>query len=420
MASLTYYYRPSRRGEAIAGRLCLRVVHLRRSKTLSTPYQLYRDEFDLLIREDEVPPSLSGIRRYMQDTRDTFARIVDSVNTHTCDVESLIRPLRCRDNHFSEYARLLAEELDASGHVRTARAYRTAVKRLAGFTRKSIPLSAVSRELVESFEKQLKTEGLLPNTISFYMRNLRVIYNKAVEEGLIQDKGRNPFKHVFTGFHKTAKRALSLSQMQQMQEMEYSRWLVYGHTALTVGQASLYKSWRLFSFCFHARGMCFTDMAYLKKENISRGVIRYYRKKTGGLIEVKVTPEMQRIIGSFAAETAGSCYVFPVITHADRNTRLQYESGLSLQNRLLKQLAKQAGIDVALSTHVARHSWASIAKHSDMPLWVISEGLGHSSEKTTYTYLAGLERSRLDTANETVCALVCGRLPAGAGSLSPH
>ena len=414
MASLTYYYRPSRRGEAVPGRLCLRVVHRRRGKSLSTPYRLSREEFDVLSREDgEIPESLGDIRRYMQDTRDTFARIVNSVNIYTCDTEKLIRPLRCRDNHFAEYALSLAEHLESWGHMRTARAYRSTVKRLAGFTGRSVCLSAICKELVESFEAYLREEGLLPNTISFYMRNLRAIYNKAVEEGLIEDKGRPPFKHVFTGFHRTAKRALSLAQMQQVQEMEYSLWLEAGHKPLCSRQLTLYKSWRLFIFCFHARGMCFADLAYLKKENISQGIIHYYRKKTGGLIEVKVTPQMQRIIDSFAGETAGSPYVFPIIVHADRNARLQYESGLSRQNRLLKQLAKEAGIEVALSTHVARHSWASIAKYSDMPLWVISEGLGHSSEKTTYTYLAGLERSRLDVANETVCALVCG----GSGGL---
>ena len=420
MASLTYYFRPSRCGEAVAGRLCLRIVHRRRGKSMSTPYLLSQEEFDLLSQQDgEVPESLADIRRYMQDTRETFERIVDSVNIHTCDVSDLIHPLRCRDNHFAEYALSLAERLDDSGRIRTARAYRSAVKRLSGFTAKSVSLSAVGKELVEAFEGRLKSEGLMPNTISFYMRNLRAIYNKAIEEGLIEDKGQNPFKHVFTGFYKTAKRALSLPRMQQFQEMEYSRWLWQGDKSLPLtlssAQSALYKSWRLFNFCFHARGMCFADMAYLRKENISQGVIRYYRKKTGGLIEVKITPQMQRIIDSFTRETMGSPYVFPVIVHADRNTRLQYESGLSRQNRLLKQLAKEAGIDVVLSTHVARHSWASIAKHSDMPLWVISEGLGHSSEKTTYTYLAGLERSRLDVANETVCALVCGPGRAAGG-----
>lgn len=55
-----------------------------------------------------------------------------------------------------------------------------------------------------------------------------------------------------------------------------------------------------------------------------------------------------------------------------------------------------------LFLHLARHSWATTAKLVNLPLWIISEGLGHSDEKTTYTYLASFERSVLDHANEQI------------------
>ncbi|NDV95412.1 hypothetical protein D0T84_10865 [Dysgonomonas sp. 521] len=409
MASLTFYLRPSRRGGEYRGRLCLRIVHQRCSKTQSTPYLLSQQEFDRLIGEegaDEFP----YIRCYMQQVRETFGRITDSGGMYNCDTESIIRYFRYDSSKLSDYGLHLAGELETTGQARTARAYRSAIKRLSRFMgKKAIPFTDATPALMESFERRLKEEGLSPNTISFYMRNLRAIYHKALEEGLIEEGRKNPFKHVFTGFHKTRKRGLDATQMQQFHNLEYSRWLEQGYVPASPRLAALYKSWRLFTFCFHARGMCFVDMAYLRTENISGGLIRYYRKKTGGLIEVKVTPVMQKLIDSFAGEMAGSPYVFPAITLADKNERLQYETALSSQNRHLKQLAKQAGIDVPLSTHVSRHSWASIAKSNDIPLWVISEGLGHSSEKVTYTYLASLERSRLDKANEAVCALVYGR-----------
>lgn len=416
MASLTFYLRPSRRGVEYPGRLCLRIVHRRRSKSLSTPYRLRPEEFNLLMQGGVPPSCISSIRQYMKDVRNTFLRITASPCEDSCDADSLIRYFRRDNRNFSDYALHLAGKLEASGRMRTARAYRSAARRLSGFIRKtSIPFTAVTSSLVESFERQLKEEGLSPNTISFYMRNLRAIYHKALEEGMAAEGQKNPFKHVFTGFHKTRKRALDISRMQQLQDLEYNRWLERGCAICHPRQSALYKSWRLFTFCFHARGMCFVDMSYLRKENIVDGVIRYYRKKTGGLIEVKVTPAMQKLMDSFSEETRNSPYVFPLITSAGKSERLQYENALSLQNRRLKQLAKEAGIDIPLTTHVARHSWASIAKSSDTPLWVISEGLGHSCEKITYTYLSQLERSRLDMANEAVCALVC----RGTGS-RPH
>ncbi|WP_262890042.1 tyrosine-type recombinase/integrase [Dysgonomonas hofstadii] len=338
----------------------------------------------------------------MQDVRETFERITGSADEPFLNAQGLIRHFRYNSNNLSDYGLRLAEELEAAGRVRTARAYRSAVKRLSAFIGKQgIPFTSITCSLMEAFERQLREDGRSPNTISFYMRNLRAIYRKAIEEGLVEEGRKNPFRHVFTGVYKTQKRALDASQMQRLQNLDYNLWLEQGVCPVQTRPSAMYTSWRLFTFCFHARGMSFVDLAYLKKENITNGVIRYYRKKTGGLIEVRVTSLMQDIIDSFAKETVNSPYVFPIITRQDKYTRLQYENALYLQNRRLKKLAKEAGINMALSTHVSRHSWASIAKSRDTPLWVISEGLGHSSEKVTYTDL-----SRLDRANEEVCALV--------------
>ncbi|MDR2005354.1 MAG: site-specific integrase [Prevotella sp.] len=336
------------------------------------------------------------------------------------DTDYLIRHIRYGSANFTDYALGLAVELEASGRLRTARAYRSSIKRLSVFTgRRDIAFTAVTRDLIESFERRLREEGMSPNTISFYMRNLRAIYYKSREEGLCEEGVRNPFKHVFTGFHKTRKRALDTTRMRELHHLDYNLWLEQGLGACGTRQSALYTAWRQFIFCFHARGMCFVDMAYLRKESIADGLIRYYRKKTGGLIEVKVTPVMQKLIDSFSEETRDSPYVFPVIRQSDKSPRLQYESALSLQNKRLKRLARCSGIGVPLTTHVARHSWASIAKSGNTPLWVISEGLGHSSEKVTYTYLSQLERSRLDIANETVCALVCQKLEGlSSGSIT--
>ncbi|NDV97611.1 hypothetical protein D0T84_22405 [Dysgonomonas sp. 521] len=148
--------------------------------------------------------------------------------------------------------------------------------------------------------------------------------------------------------------------------------------------------------------MSFVDMAYLRKNNLRNGIIRYYRKKTGGRLEIKITPAMQEIIDYFSPMVKASPYVFPIISDSRKPHRTQYETGLTTQNRLLKELARLAGTGVKLSTHMARHSWATLAKEEDLPLWVISEGLGHNNEQTTYIYLSQLERSVLDSANERI------------------
>jgi len=162
---------------------------------------------------------------------------------------------------------------------------------------------------------------------------------------------------------------------------------------------------RLFLFSFHARGMSFVDVSFLKKSDIQGHILTYRRRKTGQLLEMNVTPEMQQIINSFANETKNSPYVFPIITTPGKDEYHQYENALKVQNKRLKQLAKYVHLPASkfqLSTHVARHTWASLAKELNYPLAVISEGLGHTSEKTTSIYLASFDRAVLDSMNRRI------------------
>ena len=73
-----------------------------------------------------------------------------------------------------------------------------------------------------------------------------------------------------------------------------------------------------------------------------------------------------------------------------------------LVNRKLKALGKSLGILVPLTMYVARHSWASIAKSKNIPLSVISDGMGHDSEATTQIYLASLDTTAIDKANKRI------------------
>ncbi len=119
-------------------------------------------------------------------------------------------------------------------------------------------------------------------------------------------------------------------------------------------------------------------------------------------IELLVVPAMRRIIEWFAPQTEGSEYLFPVLTDPEKDIRLQYESGLRLHNIRLKKIAEHCRINHRFSSHSARHSWATVAKNANLPISVISEGLGHNNQKTTQIYLASLERSVLDDASRLV------------------
>ena len=95
-------------------------------------------------------------------------------------------------------------------------------------------------------------------------------------------------------------------------------------------------------------------------------------------------------------------YLLPVIPDPAVPERRQYENALHLVNRKLKEVAERAGLAVPLTMYVSRHSWASIARRMNIPLSIISEGMGHDSETTTQIYLASLDTSVIDRANELI------------------
>ena len=82
--------------------------------------------------------------------------------------------------------------------------------------------------------------------------------------------------------------------------------------------------------------------------------------------------------------------------------RRQYQNAMYLINRKLKIVGKMAGIETPLTMYVARHSWASAAKNKNVPIAVISEGMGHDSEMTTQIYLASLDTAVVDKANSMI------------------
>ena len=110
---------------------------------------------------------------------------------------------------------------------------------------------------------------------------------------------------------------------------------------------------------------------------------------------------MQEIMDKY--DTSHTSYLLPIIkpfSYIDE--RKQYIYTAHNINRCLKIIGKELGLSVSLTLYVARHAWASIAKSKNVPLSIISEGLGHDSEATTRIYLASLDTKAVDKANSMI------------------
>ncbi len=157
----------------------------------------------------------------------------------------------------------------------------------------------------------------------------------------------------------------------------------------------------MFLFSFYTRGMSFIDMAYLKKTDLKNGVIIYRRKKTYQQLSIKWEKCMAEIVAKYKDRSVTQ-YLLPIITNPLADERIQYRNAIYRVNTALKVIAEMAGLSMPLSMYCARHGWASVAKSKNIPLSVISEGMGHDSEETTRIYLASLDSNVIDKANSLI------------------
>lgn len=273
------------------------------------------------------------------------------------------------------------------GKIRSSETYRATLNSFKRF-RKGIdlPFDRIDARLMEQYEADLQGRGLSRNTSSFYLRILRTNYRMAVEQGLTPD--RHPFKHVYCGMDKTAKRSLTFEEIKRIKALDLSRRSAQAFA----------RDMFLFSFC--TRGMSFIDMAYLRKQDLKNGYLIYRRKKTGQLLTVEWTSQMQSILDRHPHPTTQ--YLLPIITREDGSERRQYQNQMMRINRRLKDVAVRAKLSVPLSLYYSRHSWATIARRKEIPLSVISEGLGHDSESTTQIYLDSIRSFEVDKANRKI------------------
>ena len=225
-----------------------------------------------------------------------------------------------------------------------------------------------------------QSRGVFHNIIALYYRK-----NVAFLFGFFN---RNPFKHVYTGIDKTIKRSIPLKAIKQIKNLDLSL------------QPSLDFARDMFLFSFYTRGMSFIDMAYLKKKDLSNGILSYRRRKTGQQLFIRWEKCMQKIVDKYDTDYY-SPYLLPILQYPHDN-RNQYKNALYRTNKSLKEIAKMVRLSIPLSLYVARHSWASIAKSKNIPISVISEGMGHDSEMTTQIYLASLDSAVVDRANAQI------------------
>lgn len=399
MATIKVKYRPST-VKGREGTLFFQIIHRRIARQINTGYRLFTHEWDCAQGRVDVTSATDDVRhRYLEaletDLKNDLSRLQAIVTRiegsgRNYDADGIVALFGTARNDvgFVVFARTLIAHLSGIGRTSMSTAYATTISSFLRFLddRRDVALADFDSDLMQAYEVWLRDGGLCPNSSSYYMRNLRAIYNRAVERELTVQN--HPFRHVYTGIDKTVKRAVPLRVIRRIRDMD-----------LTDSPALDYAR-DMFMFSFYTRGMSFVDMAFLQKKDLHNGILSYRRRKTNQLLTIKWEKPMQDIVDKY--DTTASPYILPIIRDIGRDGRRQYKNVAHFVNIKLKSIGRRINLDIPLTTYVARHGWASIARSKNIPLATISEAMGHDSETTTRIYLASLDTSVVDRANHII------------------
>ncbi|MDE6870571.1 MAG: site-specific integrase [Bacteroidales bacterium] len=395
MASIKVKFRPST-NENKEGTIYYQIIQNRVIRQLKTDYRLFMHEWNednnaIIATNDSRQNYLQSVEERIDWDIKQLQSIIKQLENkrvkYTADDIIATFQKQANEQSLFNFMQGVIAQLQQMGKLRTSETYRCTLKSFMQFREdKDVLLEDIDSDLMMMYEAYLHNRGLTKNSISFYMRILRAVYNRAVEKDLTTN--RNPFKHVYTGIDKTIKRAIPLKAIKQIKNLDL------------LLQPQLDFARNMFLFSFYTRGMSFIDMAYLKKKDLSNGILSYRRRKTGQQLFIRWEKCMQEIVDKY--DNPQSEFLLPIIKRADKDNRLQYQSALRFVNNHLKSVVALLNIGITISMYTARHSWASIAKSKNIPISVISEGMGHDSEMTTQIYLASLDNAVVDRANAQI------------------
>ncbi len=290
-----------------------------------------------------------------------------------------------------EWGKVLIDRKMKANKGGTAKWYREGVNAFIKFNKdKDIRLNEISITFLTNFKIEHESLGNSNNTISSYMRAVRAIYNKAVDEDEFL-----PVKNPFARFKiprttRTKKKAIAKDLFLNIRNLPYKEESILWHA----------KNYVL--IMFYCRGMNFVDLAQLKIDNIVADRMFYGRSKTGDPFSLKITLELNKILQHYIKGKEKGDYLFPVNYDGSSENYLKYQGLRRNVNKLLKIIAKDVGIESKFSTYSIRHTWATTAKKMGVSTEIIGEALGHSSVRTTEIYLKDFDNKVLDDVNKLV------------------
>ncbi len=383
--------------------IMLRIIKDRKTKYINLKHSCLPDLWD---DEENLP----------KKKHPNYTELIVLIDQKKLEANKLILNLEIQDKDFSadhirkrlkgtsEYKSIfkyfdnVIAKLESSnriGYANIFKSTRNSIKKFSG--NKDLGFTEINAGFINNYEVDCLSRGVTMNAIFVYLRTFKTLLNYAKNDELVRED-YNPFKDIsFTKYRriKTIKRAISKESVKVIAELKFAE------------NTSIFHSRNYFLFSFYNRGMNFVDMAYLKWGAINNGKLFYTRRKTKENFSIGMLPPAIEILNFYQSSYPNSPddYVFPILYRSHISAKsidYRIDKVLKIVNKDLKKMGELAGIKEKLTTYVARHSYATVMKQSGIPTNIISESMGHDSEKTTQIYLESFGSQVLDEANKAI------------------
>ena len=327
--------------------------------------------------------------------------------------KQIVKKLNHEDGsgEFISFSEKLANEMEQAGKFHQSRHFNVLLNKIKDYVRSEgkkpddLRFIEVDVHFLEGFKKwlaidQYDSDGNIqwkanhPNTISKEMVRLKALIKEAIKNGYLStnpfdDPNYNKVKTL-----KTKKKALSIEQIDLIEALDLER------------ESSLWHVRNYFMFSFWNGGIRFTDLALLTWDNIKDGRLIYTMGKNDKEKNIRLTEPAKQIL-SYYKDHPDSIekFIFPIIQQkglTELGLKKKAGSANAMVNRDLKQLQRLAGIDINISFHISRHSFARWANDKGLSIEFIGKTLAHSDRATTEQYLNSLSEYDADSELENL------------------
>lgn len=392
MASLKYYLDTRRAKQDNKYPLKIKVsLNSRNGFMINLKVSLWEDQWNgiEITNHPNKKPLNSYIKRKYADVEDALYRLELSGDIYRLSPREVKERLEhisgLKEKSFYTFKDHFRRFIDLKEKPGTKGIYQLTLNKIEQYDDRMLHFQEINVPWLKGFEHFLKEQEISTNTINLHFRNIRAVFNDAINEEKTE-LNCYPFRKFKLKTEPTRKRSLTVEQLRDIRD-----WPCEPHEKQYID---------MFMLIFYLRGINLIDLAHLKE--IVNGRVEYRRAKTGRLYSVKIEPEAMEIINRYR----GKNYVVNILdrykdhrNYIHRINKNLKEFGTTTVGRRGKKEKK--GAFPELSTYWARHTWATIAAALDIPKETIAASLGHGETTVTDIYI-DFDQRKVDEANREV------------------